>query len=66
MSGSKNERVEVRLPKELKRWVKTYAKKRNTDVSHLIVSFLTDLKEQAKNDDPNSGKKDPGPSSSNW
>lgn len=56
MGAKKDDRLELRIPGDLKRWVKKYAKQKNTDVSHLVVSFLTDLREQVKRRDANASE----------
>ena len=44
----KRTRLNVRIPADLVRWAKLWAKKKNTTITQVIVDYLTSKKEEAE------------------
>ena len=47
---AKSARKNFRLPAELAEWIDSYCKKKNTNMTRLIVEYFTFLKEQEAKD----------------
>lgn len=45
---SKRTRLNVRIPTDLLRWAKIWAKKRNTTLTQVLIDILTVKREEAK------------------
>lgn len=45
--SAKRTRLNVRIPTDLVRWAKVWAKKKNTTITQVIVDYLTSKKEEA-------------------
>jgi hypothetical protein len=47
---AERERLNMRIPRALLKWAKTFAQERNTSVTQLVVDHLTRLKEYETSD----------------
>ena len=43
-------RINLRIPSSLDEWVKKYAKETNTNLTKLVVDFLTELRKKTESD----------------
>lgn len=48
MKATKRTRLNVRIPTDLVKWAKVWAKKKNTTITQVIVDYLTTKKEEAR------------------
>ena len=48
MKAAKRSRLNIRVPVDLVKWAKVWAKKKNTTITQIIIDHLTAKKEEAR------------------